>query len=356
MIALLATAAAFLVLSMPAQARPPRDFVGITSEDVFARGGSYRAKNMRRQSRLRIGTIRQVFDWAQIERSPNRFSFARYDAFVLAAARYRIRVLPVLFNPPSFRSKAPSTGRLRGTYPPRSNAAMGAFAARVARRYGRNGTLWRGRGRKLPITAYQVWNEPPLPVYWRPRPSAAQYAALLRAVSAAIRGVDRRAEIVTAGLPPSKLRGAVPLTRYIRGLYAAGAGPSFNTLAVNSYAQTAGQLRRLLRGVRRTMNRRGGRRDRIRVTEIGWATQGPRHRFRVGRRGQARRITSSIRTLGRLRRRYRIRGFVYYSWRDSRPYPPEFKNMWGLHTGLLTRGGRRKPGYHAFRRAVRRLR
>jgi polysaccharide biosynthesis protein PslG len=352
----LAVASVCLVMAASAQARPPRPFVGITSEDVFARGGSYRAKQMRRQSRLRIGTIRQVFDWAQIERSPGSFSFGRYDRFVLAAAKYRIRVLPVLFNPPSFRSSAPSSGRLRGTYPPRSNSSMGAFAARVARRYGRNGTIWRGRRRKRPITAYQVWNEPTLPVYWRPRPSATRYTGLLRTVSSAIRAVDRRANIVSAGLPPSKLRGAVALTRYLRQLYAAGAGPFMSTVAINSYARNSGQLRRLLRGVRRIMNRRGGRRDRIYVTELGWATQGPKHRFRVGRRGQARRIRSSIRTLGRLRRRYRISGFVYYSWRDSRPYPPQYKNMWGLHTGLLTRGGRRKPGYFAFRRAVRRLR
>jgi hypothetical protein len=47
---------------------------------------------------------------------------------------------------------------------------------------------------------------------------------------------------------------------------------------------------------------------------------------------------------------------VYFSWRDGRPYAPDFKNMWGLHTGLLTVRDRRKPAYTAFTGGVKRLR
>jgi hypothetical protein len=55
------------------------------------------------------------------------------------------------------------------------------------------------------------------------------------------------------------------------------------------------------------------------------------------------------------RTRLKLRGFVYFSWRDGRPYAPLFKNLWGLHTGLLTVKGKRKPAYNAFVRAVRPL-
>jgi hypothetical protein len=47
---------------------------------------------------------------------------------------------------------------------------------------------------------------------------------------------------------------------------------------------------------------------------------------------------------------------VYYSWRDARPYPPKYNDMWGLHTGLLDVNGNPKPAYHAFGRAVASLR
>jgi hypothetical protein len=47
---------------------------------------------------------------------------------------------------------------------------------------------------------------------------------------------------------------------------------------------------------------------------------------------------------------------VYFSWRDGLPYAPHFKDLWGLHTGLLDLDGNPKPAFSAFKRAVRRLR
>ena len=104
------------------------------------------------------------------------------------------------------------------------------------------------------------------------------------------------------------------------------------------------------------MNRHGDRRARIWLTELGWGDSGPRHRFVVGARGQAKRIGRSFRYLRRSRGRLRLRGVVYYSWRDGHPYPPRYKDMWGLHTGLLRVDGSPKPAYRAFRRAVEGLR
>ena len=53
------------------------------------------------------------------------------------------------------------------------------------------------------------------------------------------------------------------------------------------------------------------------------------------------------------RRKLRLRGFVYFSWRDLPRYAPNYKDQWGLHTGLLTLGGAQKPGYKAFKSAAR---
>ena len=352
---LLALAApAGLAFSEAASAKVRRDFVGITSEDAFAGGHGYRARQLRRQSRLGIGLIRQTFHWRRIETSPGVYRFGRYDKYVLAAARRRIRILPVLFEAPRFYTS--SSGR--AACPPGNPGVMGNFARALIRRYGPAGSLWRShpRSRKLPIRSWQVWNEPSLGLYWCGKANAVAYAAMLKRVGAAIKAADPGAEVVTAGLPPSKLRSAVPLRRYIGQLYSAGAAASFDTLAINSYSRNAGELRRLLRSIRRLMNRRGDRGARIWVTEIGWGDKGPRSRFIVGRRGQARRISSSLAYLRRARGSLRLRGLVYFSWRDGRPYAPRFKDLWGLHTGLLTRGGRKKAAYRAFRVAVRRIR
>jgi hypothetical protein len=351
----LAILAAFIGLAPSAHAALPEGFVGLSSEDVFARGTAYRTKNLSSQASLGVQLHRQTFDWRRIETAPGRYDLEYYDEYVAAAAAHRIRILPILFNPPRFRLARRSRG---ATCPPRSNASFAAFARALVHRYGSNGTLWRARPDlpKTPITAWQIWNESNLRVYWCNRPSARQYAAMLRVVGRAIKGIDRRAEILTAGIAPSKLAGTVPLSRYISQMYRAKTRNAFDTLAINAYARDHRELGRLLASVRRLMNARGDRRARIWITEIGWGDKGLRHPFIVGAKGQASRITKSFALIGKQRRRWRLRGVVYFSWRDARPYPPLNKDMWGLHTGLLDIDGRPKPAFSAFKRAVRRLR
>ncbi|MGH2845008.1 MAG: hypothetical protein ACRDL0_03125 [Thermoleophilaceae bacterium] len=353
--ALLAAALlACLVLAPAAGARVPANFVGITAEDVFAGDANYRTSNLSAQAAIGIQTIRQTFDWSTIERRRGRYDLRYHDDYVAKAAAHGIRIVPVLFRPPRFRARR----RGRAVCPPRRNATFARFAKALVRRYGRHGSLWRRRPGvpKRPITSWQIWNEPNLGIYWCNRPNARRYVRMLRRVGRAIKRVDRRAHILTAGLPPSKLRSAVPLERYIKRMYRAGARRAFDSLAINSYAKNHRALRRLLRSVRRLMNRRRDRRGGIWITELGWGDRGPKHRFIVGAKGQAKRIRKSYAVIRKVRRRLRLRGVVYYSWRDAPPYPPRYKDLWGLHTGLLDINGGFKPAFHSFKNAVARLR
>lgn len=333
-----------------AHAQVPAGFVGMTSEDVFAGSSGYRSRTLATQRESGVELLRQKFDWATIERRPRRFELGSYDVFVLAAARHGMEVLPILFNAPRFYARQHGDAFC----PPRRLARMASFARVLVRRYGPGGSLWRRHPGvpELPIRSWQIWNEPNLRVYWCGRPNARAYTRMLRAVGESIEQVDPSAEIVTAGLPASELNGTIPLPRYIRQLYRAGAKRWFTTLAINSYARNRSELAQLLAGTRRQINARGDHAG-IWVTELGWGDHGPRHRFIVGSRGQARRITSSFAYLRRHWRPLGLRGVVYYSWRDSRPYPPKYKDLWGLHTGLLRLDGSPKPAYYAFREAVR---
>jgi polysaccharide biosynthesis protein PslG len=352
-LALLAAAACFAAAS-PAAARVPSGFVGVTSDDVFAGADDYRTANLSAQAAIGVQTIRQTFDWSTIERQPGVYDLSYHDRFVAKAAAHGIRILPVLFNPPSFlRPSHP-----RATCPPYSDSDFARFAQALVRRYGRSGSLWLERPDvpRKPINAWQIWNEPNLPQYWCPRPNAKRYVAMQAVVGRAIQQVDRGAHILTAGLPASRLRRSVPLERYLRSMYRAGARRTFDSLAINPYAKNHRHMRNLLRKIRRLMNRHGDRRGTMWISELGWGDRGARHRFVVGPRGQAKRIRKSFAVIRQERRRLRLRGVVYYSWRDLPRYPPAFKNHWGLHTGLLRLNGGFKPAYYAFKNAVGRLR
>jgi hypothetical protein len=355
---LLVVMIAALAAAPSSQARVSRDFVGLSADDVFSplHDDAYRNDNLNKMKGAGTGLLRKVFDWKEIETSPGHYNLGAYDHFVLRAAAYKIKILPILFNPPSFRARGHGG---HGTWPPAHNSDMADFAKVLVRRYGRHGTLWSSNPSvpRRVITSWQIWNEPSLKVYWLPHTSARQYVRMLRVVGRAIESVDgRRAEIVTAGIPPSKLSSAVPIRRYIRQLYRAKAKRYFDTFALNSYARNGRELKGLLRMVRGLMNRAHDRRARLWITELGWATSGPRHRFNVGSRGQARRISQAFRVIRKLRRRYRLRGVVYYTWKDQTPYAPDFRDQWGLHTGLRKLDGSPKRGFFTFKKSVRKLR
>jgi polysaccharide biosynthesis protein PslG len=343
-----------LAIALPAvaAAKPARDFIGITAEDVFAGDAGYRSGNLQAQSSLGIGLIRQTFDWSTIERAPGQYDFSYHDEFVAAAASHGITVLPILFRTPEFH-----LGKRHAKYAcaPKSNGTLAAFAQALVRRYGPKGTLWAERPglRKLPIRSWQIWNEPNLTMYWCGRPNAKQYVAMLRVVGKAIKKADRRANVVTAGIPPSLLGGAVRIHTFIDQMYRAGAARYFDSLAINSYAKDHKELGRLLRSVRKLMNKRGDRRGSIWITELGWGDKGVKHRFIVGEKGQAKRISKSLALIRKMRRKLRLRGVVYFSWRDAPPYPPDYDNDWGLHTGLLDINGAPKRGFRAFEQLTR---
>jgi len=342
--------AALAATSASADAPPPpngapTDFVGLVSDDAFAAPGDYRQQQLTTQASLGVRLLRQTFDWSQIEVARGRYDLSYYDGFVGDAARAGITILPILFRAPRFR------GGKAGTiaYPPKRYADLGRFGAVLVRRYGPDGTFWSQNPDvpKLPIRSWQIWNEPNLKAYWGRAPNAKQYAKLLRAAAKPIKAADPSAEIVTAGMPESKI--GVPLKKFIPVLYRAGAKSAFDALAINPYGHTAAAVIRNIARARNLMRRFGDDAP-IWATEVGWSDSGPGGPQRVGPQGQATQLGNLIGALLRDRSALNVRGFVYYQWRDGRPY--NGKDFWGLHTGLLTRDGQPKPAFYALQQAL----
>ena len=328
------------------------DFAGIVADDVYSGTPAYREKAFTLQQALGVGVIRQTLDWASIEGSPGNYDFSTFDNFVVQAAQHNIRVLPIIFDPPPFDSSRPKKHAKHGTYFPKSNTDMANFAAAAASRYGPSGYFWRLHPDIpfLPMTAYQIWNEPNLAAYSPPKPSASKYVAMLKAVGPAIKAVDPEAEIVTAGLPDSRLS-KPNVFKFIQQMYRAGAKGSFDTLGINPYAPSASSLIGKLRRIRSIMASFGDASASIWVTELGWSDVGPGAPFRAGKAGQGKRIGQAIAALKRNAAALKLRGFFYFAWRDGAVYAGGH-DFWGLHTGLLRKNGTRKPAYAAFKKAI----
>jgi hypothetical protein len=336
--------------SAPARVPPETSasFFGIVAEDVLAGDAAYRRRTLARMRSAGVRLIRQTFHWDRIERAPGEFDFAEYDAYVADVTRAGIDVLPILFTPPEFRAGG---GPERGTYPPDRPADMGAFAEALVRRYGPGGEFWRANPdlRERPITAWQVWNEPNLPVYWPEGPDPEEYVELLRTVGDRIKAADRDAMVVSAGLSESRL--GTPFREFVQGMFEAGADGALDLFALHAFARdTAGSVG-AAESTRALLGELGSDAP-IWITEVGWASGGPSSPFTVGEEGQAERVRETLSALHGRRDELGIRGVIYYSWRDAPVYEGG-QDFFGLHTGLLDMDGRPKPALAAYRAAAR---
>ena len=328
-------------------------FVGLVSEDSFAAGPAQRRDILNAEKRTGVELLRQIFDWSQIEVKPGHYDFSLYDAWVEAVARAGMDVLPVLMRPPVFDRAPPQFGATvtaTTIFPPSDLSAFARFATALAQRYGHNGSFWSTHPDvpQRPIRAWQVWNEPNLPVFWGGMPSAGAYVTMLRTVSAALHRVDPGAEVVTAGIPESKQ--GVPLERFVRQMLAAGARDTFDTFAVHPYAVTAAGALAAVRRVRGLLSAAGVHAP-IWVTEVGWASDGPGSSFTVGPARQAALVLAIVTSLAEAARSLGVRGVVYFNWRDAKPFPGQ-KDFWGLHTGLLRLDGSGKPALSTYYQAA----
>src|SRR3954447_25696179 len=352
--AVLASIVLTMLACAPGALALPRSFVGTYGDDAFYGDASYRQRQFEDQARLGVGILRQPFEWSRVERSAGHFDFSDYDGFVGDAARAGISVMPTLIAPPAFRSSRPPSSTSRAMFPPRSNAAYAAFVSAAVKRYGPTGSYWRENPSVpfLPIHAWQIWNEPNIPNFWRSGVNAKEYVALLKAGAGAVRAADPGAEVVAAGLPNSNL--GVPFIDYLDRMYRAGAKGLFDTLAIHPYARDVSSLLGLAEGARALMNKWGDS-TRLWITEFGWSTGGDASAFRVTARGQSDRIAAALSGLIAERRVLKLRGFVLFKWRDSVAPPGMGGDPWPLHTGLLESDGSPKRGFWAFGRVVKQL-
>jgi hypothetical protein len=347
-------AAAGFALGVPAagHAALPPLFVGLSSDRVYWEASDTAAADaIDAQRRAGVEVARIGLRWADLETSPGSWDYSLSDRVIHRLAEGGIRALPVLQTPPAFASSAPLGVDDPGMYPPASNGQFAEFAVRMLKRYGRDGEFWHEHAQLpyLPVTAWQVWNEPNISPWWPSGPNAAEYVGLLRATSVALRAADPNAEIVAAGIPESTL--GIPQQRFLRDMYEAGAKGAFDTLAVHGYASSVDGLMGQLRETRQLMSDYKDSAP-IWLTEFGWATGGAVSAFTTSDAGQAERIDQAIRTLAAQRETLGVRGFMVFTWQDLKGYG----SRWSNFCGLVRADGSWKPAVLSFAHAVRAIR
>jgi hypothetical protein len=300
-----------------------------------------------------IKTDRFLLFWQSVQPQEGSFDWGPTDALVGAFASHGIRPFPTVSGNPEW---VPGVAARPPLDSPEAEQAWQDFLKALVDRYGPDGSYWSHAYQKqygadavpMPITAWQVWNEPNLSKYFAPQPSAPEYAHLVDISRKAIKGEDPDAQIVLAGMPGN---GDVNAWDFLDELYAQpGFGSSFDVAALHPYGRNIAEVGKQIQKVRAAMNDNGGRTTPLWITELGWGSGRPdKFGLSKGPVGQARLLTASFKLILNRRKAWNVQRLFWFDWRDPSTATAG-KCSFCASAGLLNYDRTRKPAYYAFRR------
>lgn len=260
--------------------------------------------------------VRVDFDWCRVEKLRDEWDFGHFDAVVLSAEKYGLKVLPIL------------TGAPDGVRVWEETARWSNFVSRTVSHY---------RGR---IPAYEIWNEQNTERFWHSPPNATNYLSVLHTAYIAAKSADPKCSVVIGGFSN------VPFD-FIEEIYSLGGRGDFDIMAVHPYDvfhEPEHALEQKLRGLRELMTRYGDVDKPIWITEIGWPSgirknaNPPFDRLKWTELDQARFVSPTL----AIARRCGVEKLFWFEFR-SHDYDRK-ESYWGIvHSDLSE-----KPAYRVF--------
>ena len=314
----------------------PRLVLGVHADLMYEGDPVLRARIIAADdSLLRVRIVRSSLLWDRIEPGEGRREWAIGDAVVEDLTAAGIEPLLVVVGSPTWANHVSVAVARHQLFVPAGREefaawlnAFASFAHDAALRY---------RGK---VHRWEVWNEPNLSAFWRPRPDADQYAQTYQRVRAAILAADPTAKVATGGLTVLSDAwggGNVRGLTFLDGLIREGVRPSL--VAIHPYTTPPhapdSELPRQnnfedIADVHELLLKRGIRAS-IWVTEWGWSSEAV---------GLARQASYVQRSLELLRDRYPYVTVATYFIDHDRP--PRF------YQGLLDSSLRPKPSARRF--------
>lgn len=341
-----AALAVFLLvnLSQPAEAettqlKAPRavvwkDFLGVNAHFLWFTPEQYK-QQMQRFHALGLEWVRVDLHWDRHEPSEGRYRLGELDEVVDSLKQEQLKSVFYLVGSAPHATSAPSGSPTPDQFPPKQAQVFAERMAMLARRY-------------PSIDAWQVWNEPNLPSFWRPHEDAEAYGRLLQQSTQALRQVDPNKPVVMGGMAyysQMPVKGGLML----ESLGKLGVQQLGTIIAYHPYSQTPetdepGKRDFILRSQQLNQMLRGVQVPAIWATEWGWSSySGPKEmQDLIGVDGQA---DFTLRRLALMASQDYQKIFLFaLSDLDQRASPRD------QHYGLLNLDGEPKPVYTALAR------
>jgi hypothetical protein len=270
--------------------------------------------------------------------STHTFDWTRHDAIATALAQHGLRWLPVL----DYSAPWAATIERDVLSPPKSNDDYATYAGAFASRYGRGGSFWAEHPElpALPVTDYEIWNEPNGAWFWHHKPNPVQYGAMYVKARAAIRAADPYAKAVVGGITND--------VGFVQDMYNGNPGLKGHVDAVgwHPYGANATAVIDNIRAARSVLDGLGDPNVPLYVTELGWPTRGKGFAYVLDEPARGVAMQRAADTLSRSD--CGITKIVAYTW-TTREQQPDFVEDW---YGLIHPDGTASPSGAAFLRTV----
>jgi hypothetical protein len=349
-------AAALLVAAAPASAKVTYGFA--PQVDIPSAGDYELMKS------VKTTMVRQGLSWPGVQpaagdctpRQGDACDWTNPDRVVGSAAASGLETMLGIYGSASFVNNDQ-------TKPPVNDIpAWEDFIEAAVERYGTGGTYWEGPYQEQfgagapikPVKVWQVWNEQSSFQFFQPKPNVKKYAKILVPASKAIQGADKKATVLLGGMFPDTGPKGIKIEKFLADLYKEKKVKenTFDGVSVHPYAKDGKELDKQLKTTRKAMDKNGGKKDEIWVTEIGYASGGPKGQpvVKKGEKGQAKAITDAYKTLNKKDKKYDIKGVIYFTWQDFPASTGVCKFC--VFAGLLDQQGKQKKAFAAYKKAV----
>ena len=324
--------------------KAPKSFFGMMSIDGIDE------TDASRMAAGGVSTYRFPMSWDSVQpNASSAFDWGLADATVRVGAAAGLRLLPIAAaTPKGFASnwtELPITTQAQ-------RQGWAKFLRGAIERYGPKGEFWAENPDlpKRPIRTWQVWNEANF-FYFTEPVVAADYFKLLKASHKIIKQEDPGAKVMLSGLygsPPNDPRRSMKSWQFLAKLYKLGAKKYFDSVAIHPYSPDTTQLRLIIEKVRSTMNRYGGKKTQIDITEIGWGSDSRTSFGKGSAKAQAQQLTSAYDFMTKNRKKLGIRSAYWFAWQDVSRQIDTCSFCYS--TGLFEAGDHlvAKPAWRAF--------